>query len=338
MAELTSKLEDLGCVGWIIDGARVDYPGWVLARLVLTDEQDASALRAQLAVTWPEVRIDEVEVSSVPTIAPSRVPSSAPLHEVAVARTKGLGLDFEAEFEKVCLAEARVAEKSVFARVQPVAAGEQLLEVFTSAKGGSVVLWRRGRRLVLALLRRSKVVGFHVWEPQWSPLGGDRSGEIRTAMLGPTVDAAQVVDVLEPAPQLADSLCALMHRESPPFDELCALLELPTEAMSVISGECSVEGLPGAVIHTPEGMRSPDGELVELSDDDPKWISLLEEGARELKWWYLAWNVVIFVVFVGLIMRWVDGGSGFWGLLGASGVVLTAKNLFDLWAARRRAL
>lgn len=220
---------------------------------------------------------------------------SVPLYEVSVARTKGLGLDIEAEVEEVRLAEVRTGERSVFARTQQPSEGEdhQLLELFTSAKGGSVVLWRRGQRTELHVLRRSKVVGTHVWE---SPAGGARPVSI---------DAATIVDVLGLTPESAAQLGVLLRREDAPLDELCRLLELPPEALRVISGECGVEDLPGAVVHEPED-----------DEDDPD---------QRFGWRDLIFNFVALIVFGSGVIRWINGGSMVWGLLGVAGLILTSK-------------
>lgn len=229
-----------------------------------------------------------------------------PLREVAVARTKGLGLDFEAELEEVRLAEVQTGERSVFARAQPSEGDDHLLlELFTSAKGGSVVLWRRGPRTELHVLRRSKVVGMHVWEPS-----GD---DLRPVQ----VDAATIVEVLGLAPESVVPLEALMRRENAPLDELCRLLQLPPEALRVISGECGVEDLPGAIVHEPE-------------DDE-------DAPDRRFGWRDLILHGVCVFVFGSGVLRWIDGGSTFLGLLGAAGLILTIKAVVNDVSAMRRA-
>ncbi|WP_456696358.1 hypothetical protein [Aeromicrobium sp. P5_D10] len=313
---LKSRLEELGVGGWIIDGADVAYPGWVLARVVGHEDLTTDDLRDRLTVTWPDVRVDEVEVANGSIVGPAGPSPAEPLHEVGVARTRGLGLDFEAEFEEVRLAEVRTGERSVFARVQPFeGADHELIEVFTTAKRGSVVLHRRGGRVVLHVLRRSKAVELHVWEPCWTPVGGEDFDKLRRDLLPSPADAAQILTVLELPPESIGPLRALMSRESPPLDELCEILELPTEALRVISGECAVEGLPGAVVHEP-----PDA-----ADSDVGF------GWRDL----IVLPLSLFV-FGGGIVRWLNGGAMWWGVLAAIGMVLTIKNLVDRWIKRRR--
>lgn len=229
-----------------------------------------------------------------------------PLYEVAVAQTRGLDLDLEAELGEVRLAELRSGERSVFARTLPDEGDDhQLLDLFTTAKGGSVVLWRRGPRTELHVLRRSKVVGVRVWE---SPGDGEHPVQ---------VDAATIVEVLGLTPESVVPLEALMRRDDAPLDELCRLLELPPEALRVISGECGVEDLPGAIVHEPED--DEDGP-----DQRFGWRDLILDG-------------VAIIVFGSGVIRWIDGGSMVWGLLGVAGLILTIKSVIKVVSAMRRA-
>lgn len=310
VTQLKSRLEEMGLAGWIIDGACVAYPGWVLARLALNNEPDTDELRAQLVVTWPDVRLDEVEVSSGVIVGPAGPSSSAPLCEVGVARTKGLGLDVEAECERMRLAEVRSGERSVFARARPFKGPEHaLIDVFSTAKGGSVLLQRRGPRVVLHVLKGGDVVAVHVWEPTWTAVGGDDFDELRVGLLPAAVDAAEIVDVLQLSSESVMPLRELMSRESPPLDGLCALLRLPPEVVRVLSGEYAVEKLPGAVVH---------------------------EIGGELGWRDLLTVPLGMFVFGGGVVRWINGGSTVWGVIGAIGLLVTIKTVVDGWINWRR--
>lgn len=306
---LKSRLEELGVGGWIIDGADVAYPGWVLARVVGHEDLTTDDLRDRLTVTWPDVRVDEVEVANGSIVGPAGPSPAEPLHEVGVARTRGLGLDFEAEFEEVRLAEARTGERSVFARVRPFEGPDHaLIEVFSTAEGGSVLLRRRGARVVLHVLKDGDVVAVHVWEPNWAAVGGGDFDELRVGLLPPAADVAEIVDVLLLPSESVMPLRELMSRESPPLDGLCGLLRLPPEVVRVLSGEHVVEKLPDAVVH---------------------------ETGRELGWRDLV-AVPSVIVFGGSVVRWINGGSTVWGVIGAIGLLVTIKTVVDGWINWRR--
>lgn len=331
-----AKLDQLGLIGWVIDGASLTYPGWLLARVAAGEEEAmlASAggeissvpyeeLRAALAADWPQVQVGSVVINEVEVHGPTCESSASALHEVAVARRKGLGLDLEAGLEKLALAEVRVGEQAVFARVKPLGDEQELLDVFTTAKGISVVLWRRDPHVVLQVMKRSKPVHLHVWEPSWTPFGATGFDEVRAFLRPAEGDAAQIVKDLGLAQETVVSIRAMMRRASPPLDQLCELLAVPHEAYRVISGECAVEDLPDAVIYQPEKMSKVIRQAIKSSDDDPAWVRWVDEGARELKWWYLAGNAAFLVLCIRGVVSWRDGGSTFWGIAAATGVVAT---------------
>lgn len=345
-----ARLEELGLIGWVIDGARLGYDGWVLARLAADDEGalvsgsdevlmllELDELREALAATWPLAQVGDVVIEGHRVHGPACQSSTAKLHEVAVARYKGIGLDLEASLENLTLAAIRVGEKVVFSRVQPIDGEEhELLEVFTSAKGGSVVLWRRGPHTVLQVLRRSKEVELHVWEPRWGPLGADEYGELRDTLRPIRADAAVIAKVLGLPQDSVVPLRALLRREDPPLDELCDLLELPPETLRVISGECAVEDLPDAVIHEPEKLKTAVRKAMQPSDDDPAWLRWFDAGGRELKVWYVAWSMAFLVMCGWGLANWLDGGSAFWGVAALVGGLGTIADLLGKWIGKRR--
>lgn len=345
-----ARLEELGLVGWAIDGARLGHDGWVIAR-VAADEDGALAsddddvlqlleigdLRAALVQTWPQAQIDDVVIAGHDVVPPLCQSPETPLHEVAVATARGMGLDMEASLEKLTLAEVRLGKKMIFARVQPIVGLEhELVDVFTTAKGGSVVLWRRDPYLVLQVLGRSKEVDLHVWGPRWAAVGAEAHDDVRFMLRPVDGDAAEIVKVLDLPTDSVVQLRALMRRETPSLDQLCELLGLPEEALRVISGDCGVEDLPGAVIHEPTKFTTVVRAAMRPSDDDPAWVQWIERGSRELRPWYVVSSLLTMVLGVWMVAEWRSGGSGFWGVLGLVMALGTAIDLPVRWWRRRR--
>lgn len=345
-----ARLEDLGVVGWAIDGARLGHEGWLLARiaadedgaLVTDDDGDLQLLELDdladaLAETWPEVQVGEVLIGGQEVLVPLCRADGGRLHEVAFANAKGMRLDLEASMEKLTLAEVRIGSKTLFSRVRPVDGDEyQLVDVFSTAKGGSIVLWRRDPHLVLQVLRGSSEVELHVWEPAWTPVGAAEHDALRDELRPAQGDAAQIAEVLDLPPESIVALSALLARQSPPLRDVCDLLGLPTEALMVISGECAVEDLPGAVVHEPKTMMAALRAVMTPSDDDPAWVRGYYEGGRELRPWYVVSNLLWAAFGLVLVGLWRRGGARVWGVLGLVTAVSTAVELPVRWWLKRR--
>jgi hypothetical protein len=348
---LRARLEELGLVGWVIDGARLGHDGWVLARVAADDEGpvalDANGdwmllelddLRDALVATWPSAQVGDVVIGGQDVIGPLCSSRSARLHEVAFAPSKGLGLDLEASMEKLTLAEVRMGERTLFARVQPIEGLEhELVDVFTTAKGGAVVLWRRKPHLVLQVLQGREETELHVWEPAWTPVGPKDDDEIRELLRPVTGDADEIARVLRLPARSVPSLRELLGGETPPLNQLCDVLGLPDVAARVLSGECAVEELPGAVIHRPTTWAATMRAAMRPSDDDPAWVRWTDEGARELRPWYVVSSLATIVGGGALAASWRAGGSRGWGLVGS---VMALGSIVDLpvrwWLKRRR--
>jgi hypothetical protein len=346
---LLARLEELGLVGWVVDGARLGHDGWVLARVAADDEGalatgddvwtsvEIDDLRAALAVTWPLVQVGDVVIGGQDVVGPLCRSEAPRLHEVAFATTRGLGLDVEASVEKLTLAAVRMGPKTLFARVQPIDGPEhRLVDVFSTARGGSVVLWRREPHVVLQVLRRGEEVELHVWEPAWAPVGPADHDDVRDALRPPRGDAAEIARVLHLPDDSVAALDALLHGETPPLNQLCDLLGLPDEAARVLSGECAVEELPGAVVHEPTTFRAGLREAMRPSDDDPAWVQWMDDGAREVRPWYVASTAMSAVLGVVLVTRWRTGGSRIWGLFGVVSVLGAVVDLPARWWLKRR--
>jgi hypothetical protein len=348
---LVLRLEALGLTGWVVDGARLGRGGWVLARVAADDEGAVATdddgdwtlleiddLRDALAATWPGVQVGDVVIDGEDVVGPLCSSRSARLHEVAFATARGMRLDLEASLQKLTLAEVRMGARTLFARAQPIEGPEhELIDVFTTAKGGSVVLWRRDPHLVLQVLRGSKEVELHVWEPAWTPVGSSGDDEIRDFLRPVVGDADAIARALRlPAESIAP-LRALLDREMPPLNQLCDVLGLPDEAVQVLSGECAVEELPGAVIHEPKTRIAAMRESARPSADDPAWMRWADTGARELRPWYVVSSLVSIAGGAALVVAWRAGRSRIWGVLGA---FLAVGSLVDLpvrwWLRRRR--
>ena len=347
---LVSRLEELGLVGWAIDGARLGHDGWVLARIA-ADEDGALAtdddgdlqlleledLEAALAATWPEAQVDVVVIGDEEVFGPLCQSHAGRLQEVAFAHAKGLRLDLEASMENLTLAEVRIGQQALFSRVQPVDGDDyQLVDVFSSAKGGSIVLWRRDPHLILQVLRGSKEVELHVWEPAWTPVGSAEHDELRDELRPVRGDASEIAKVLDLPTDSILPLRALLGRESPPLHELCDVLGLPVEALMVISGECAVEELPDAVIHEPKKLWAAMRAAMTPADDDPAWMRRCYEGGRELKPWYVLSNLLWVALGVVLVALWRRGGSRAWGVFGLVTALPSAIELPVRWVLKRR--
>lgn len=346
---LRARLEKQGLLGWVIDGARLGHVGWVLARVAADDEGALAAdgdewalleiddLHAELATTWPQAQVGEVVIDGQDVVGPLCQSPASRLHEVAFATTKGLGLDLEASIEKVSLAEARRGRKTLFARVQPIEGPEQaLVDVFSTAKGSSVILWRRDPHLVLQVLRRSKEIELHVWEPAWTPVGRDDQDELRDLLRPVTGDAAKIAKVLDLPSDSVVALRALLRHRTPDLDRVCELLGMPDEAARVLNGECAVEDLPGAVVHEPKKLTSAMREAMRPSDDDPAWVRWFDGGARELRPWYVMSSLVTIAFGSAMAVSWAHGGSAFWGVVGVVVGVGSVVDLLVRWLLRRR--
>ena len=347
---LVLRLEALGLTGWVVDGARLGRAGWVLARVAADDEGAVATdddgdwtlleiddLRDALASTWPGAQVGDVVIDGEDVIGPMCSSRSARLHEVAYATARGMRLDVEAGLEKLTLAEVRMGESTLFARVQPIEGPEhELVDVFSTARGGSVVLWRRDPHLVLQVLRGSKEVELHVWEPAWTPVGSEGDDEIRALLRPVTGDADAIGRALRlPAGSIAP-LQALLDREMPPLNLLCDVLGLPDEAARVLSGECAVEDLPGAVVHRPTSLIATMRATMHPSADDPAWMRWADTGARELRPWYVASSLVSIVGGALLVAVWRAGGSRVWGVVGAVTAIGSVVDLPVRWWLKRR--
>ncbi len=346
---LVARLEELGLVGWAIDGGRLGHEGWVIARVAADDEGalvtdragdlqllELDDLQAALATVWPEVQVGDVVICHQDVFGPLCQSRTPRLHEVAFATAKGMRLDIQASIDKMTLVEARLGQKTLFSRVQPIEADEdELLNVFTSAKGGSIVLWRRGPHLVMQVLRRSTEVELHVWEPVWAPVGAAGHDELRDELRPAQGDAAEIAKVLDLPADSIVRLAALLGRESPPLREVCEVLGLPVEALMVISGECAIEELPGAVIHAPKGLLGAMGAAMKPSEDDPVWVRRYHEGGHELAPWYVVWSLLWGALGLMLVALWRNGGSRLWGVLGLVTAVSTAIELPVRWWLKR---
>jgi hypothetical protein len=348
---LLARLEELGLTGWVIDGARLGHDGWVLARVAADDEGAVASgddgdwtlleiddLRDALAATWPAAQVGDVVIDGQAVVGPLCSSRSARLHEVAFATARGMGLDVEATVEKLVLAEVRMGPKILFARVQPIEGPEhELIDVFTTARGGSAVLWRRDPHLVLQVLQGREEAELHVWEPGWTPVGPEDDDEIRALLRPVTGDADEIARVLGLPARSVAPLRQLLDGETPPLNQLCDVLGLPDVAARVLSGECAVEELPGAVIHRPTTWAATMRAAMRPSDDDPKWVRWTDEGARELRPWYVVSSLATIVGGGALAASWRAGGSRGWGLVGS---VMALGSIVDLpvrwWLKRRR--
>lgn len=340
---LKARLEELGLVGWAIDGTRLGHGGWVLARVSADDEGalaiDADGdlglleiddLRASLLEDWPDAQVSEIDLGEESL-------DSAETRDVAVTSPANLVLSIAASMTESAIAEARIGDHLLVGRVRPAAdGGEGLAAALASAKGTSTVLWREVGMTGVLVLRRGKVVAAHTWQPTWLPVGGAAQDDLRQALQWGQGDAAEIAKVLGLSPDLVLNLRALMRRESPSLEELCELLNLPEEALRVVSGECAVTDLPHVIVHEPKKMTAAVRESMKPSDDDPTWVRWIEEGQRELKWWYLVWCVGGLWLFGAMVVRWLNGGSPYWGVLGATCVMLMLMNLNRRWRAKRR--
>jgi hypothetical protein len=348
---LLARLEELGLTGWVIDGARLGHDGWVLARVAADDEGAVASgddgdwtlleiddLRDALAATWPATQVGDVVIDGQVVVGPLCSSRSARLHEVAFATARGMGLDVEATVEKLVLAEVRMGPKILFARVQPIEGPEhELIDVFTTARGGSVVLWRRDPHLVLQVLQGREEAELHVWEPGWTPVGPEDDDEIRALLRPVTGDADEIARVLRLPARSVAPLRELLGGETPPLNQLCDVLGLPDVAARVLSGECAVEELPGAVIHRPTTWAAMMRAAMRPSDDDPAWVRWTDEGARELRPWYVVSSLATIVGGGALAASWRARGSRGWGLVGS---VMALGSIVDLpvrwWLKRRR--
>jgi hypothetical protein len=348
---LAARLAGLGLVGWVVDGATLGHDGWVVARVIGDDEGALATgddgwqllephdLRAALAGTWPEAQVGEVVVAGQDVVGPLCQSGRARLHEVAFATARGMGLDLEAAFEKLTLASVRVGTHLLFSRVQPIEGSEHdLLDVFTTARGGSVVLWRREPYLVLQVMRRSVGVELHVWGPAWTPFGPDGDDDGLRAELGPERgDAAEVGRVLGLPDDAVRALDEMMRAdEAPALHRLCRALGLPDEAALVLSGECAVEELPGAVVHGPLTTAEAFRVAMRPSEDDPAWVRWLDEGAREVRPWYVASSLASAAYGAWLVSASRRGGSRARGRVGVALVLGTAVDLPVRWWLRDR--
>jgi hypothetical protein len=352
VADLVALLDELRVVGWAIDGGRLGHEGWVLAQ-VATDEEgpltvdddgelqllELPDLRDALAAIWPDVQIDDVVIDGQDVLGPLCQSPATPLNEVAFAAARGMRLDLEASMEKLTLAEVRHGDAMLFARVQPITGPEhRLIDVFTSAKGGSVVLWRRDPYVVLQVLQGREEVELHVWGPEWSPVGPEAHADLRDLLRPVEGDATEIVHALGLPAESVEPLQSLLGRESPPLGELCDVLGLPDEAAWVISGECAVEDLPGAVVHEPKSFTAALRDVARPSDDDPAWVQWLDRGARELRPWYVVSSLVSIAVGGAMTAAWRSGRSRsrFLGVLGLVTALGSAVDLPVRWVLRRR--
>jgi hypothetical protein len=350
LARLVARLDDLGLVGWAVDGAQLGHDGWLIARLATDDDGllavdgngdlqllEVDDLHAALTADGSGVQVGDVVIGGHELVGPLCQSPATRLHEVAYATARGLGLDLEASMERLTLAEVRTGDKALFARVQPITGSEhELVDVFTTAKGGSVVLWRREPYVVLQVMSGRTESELHVWGPAWSPVGSGTFDELRDLLRPVEGDAAAIVAALDlPAGSVA-RLRALLDRPSPPLGELCDVLGLPDEAAWVISGECAVEDLPGAVLHEPKGFATALRDVMRPSDDDPAWVRWVDDGARELRPWYVASNVVSIAAGGAMVAAWRSGRSRAWGVVGVLTVLGSAIDLPVRWELRRR--
>ena len=349
---LAARLDELGLAGWVVDGAVLGHPGWVVARFAGDVEGALAAgddgwellepddLRAALAETWPEVQVDDVVVDGQDVVGPLCVSGRAPLQEVAFATARGMRLDLEASLRHLTLAAVRVGPKLLFSRATPIDGSElELLDVFTTARGGSVVLWRRGPYLVLQVLHRSEGVELHVWGPTWTPFGPERD-DVRDEMRPERGDAVEIGRVLGLPADSVRALDEMMRvEEPPPLNRLCEGLGLPDEAALVLSGECSVEELPGAVVHRPLTTVETIRAAMRPSEDDPAWMRWLDAGAREVRPWYVASSLASAAYGARLVTTSRPGGRARRSRR-ATGVVLVLATAVDLpvrwWLKRRR--
>ncbi len=346
---LAARLHELGVAGWLVDGAVLGHDGWVVARVVADEEGALAAgddgwelleiddLRAALAATWPDVQVDDVVVDGQDVVGPLCQSRRAPLHEVAFATSKSMHLDLEATFEKVTLASVQMGPKLLFSRVQPIEGPEhELLDAFTTARGGSVVLWRRDPHLVLQVLHRSTEVDLHVWGPLWSPFGPDHD-DLRDDLRAEQGDAAEVGRVLGLSAESVEALDGLMRSAMPPLHELCHVLGLPDEAALVLSGECAVEELPGAVLHRPQTPMAAIRTAMRPTEDDPEWVRWLDTGAREVRPWYVASSLVSAAYGGWLVAASRRSGSRTRRRVGVALVLATAIDLpVRIWLRDRR--
>jgi hypothetical protein len=348
---LAARLDDLGLAGWVVDGASLGHDGWVVARVVADDEGPLTAgddgwellevddLRAALAVTWPEAQVDDVVVDGQDVVGPLCSSDRAPLHEVAFATSRGMMLDLEATFEKVTLASVRMGSRLLFSRAQPIEGPEhELLDVFTTAKGGSVVLWRREPHLVLQVMHRSTGAELHVWGPAWTPVGPDRD-DLRDELRPARGDALEIGRVLGLPEASVGALDELLRGDVPPLNRLCQVLGLPDEAALVLSGECAVDELPGAVLHHPQTPMEAMRTAMRPSEDDPAWVRWLDTGAREVRPWYVASSLASAAYGGWLVASSRPDGRARRSRR-AAGVVLVLGTAVDLpvrwWLRRRR--
>ncbi|MCL3818241.1 hypothetical protein [Aeromicrobium wangtongii] len=350
VGDLVARLGGLGLVGWAIDGARLGHEGWVVARLAADEEGllavdrdgdlqllELDDLRAALAPVWPDVQVGDVVIGGHELLAPLCQSPSERLHEVAVATARGMRLDLEASMEKLTLAEVRTGDRVLFGRVQPVTGPEhRLIDVFTSAKGGSIVLWRREPYLVLQVLDGREEAELHVWGPEWSAVGSAAQDGLRDLMRPVEGDAAEIVALLDLPAESVEPLRAVLGQARPPLGELCHLLGLPDEAAWVLSGECAVEDLSGAIVHEPKTFVAALRDVARPSDDDPAWVQWMDRGARELRPWYVVSSVASIAAGGAMIAAWRSGRSRLWGVLGVTTVLGSAVDLPVRWVLRRR--
>lgn len=363
--DVVHALGRLGLVGLALDGARVGFPGWVLARVHGQDgnplDLDGLApevypevdvrrrtgdalpvvshdeVRAALA-RWPGVLLGaDLRIGGVEPMFPLLISPQLPYATVAVTPRTDLQLGVFAKVADVTLHQARVDDRLVVGLEGADAlTDDALVDALVNARGISVVLWRRGPCTGLHVLRRGKHRAAHVWVPRWTPLGHPALDDLRGDLRPVEGDAAQLGDLLGLDPPDVVTLRAMLRRDEPDLPALAALLGLPAEISDVLEARRRVADLPDAQECVPLGWRETLVEATRSSEHDPRWLQAFERGPRELRPWYVLSGLVWIALCCWLVAGWRGGGSIFWGVVGVVGGLAQVVDLAVRWVLKRR--
>lgn len=359
-------LEERGLAGHVLDAVALGFPGWVVARVAAVDDEvlvlkgpevpeecrTADDLAADLGATWPGTQVDVLEIEGVEPMFPLLLSPDLPATTVAVAPAGDLMLGVFAQVSRSTIHTLRVDDRLVVGIApgdtmvdgpEPADDGEPaagavtleddvLVDALVNARGVAVVLWRRGPCTGLHLLRRGKHRHAHVWEPTWTAFGHPDLDGLRSDLRPVEGDAAVIAGLLDLPEDEVVALRALLRREDPDLAEVARLLRLPSEVTDVLAGRITVADLPGAVEERPPSFR----EMMAPSEHDPRWMRVLDGGARELRPWYVVSALVWIAVCVWLVVGWRGGGSTSWGVVGLVTGLAQVLDLVVRWVARRR--
>ena len=338
-----------GYVGWAVSGVEFGHAGHVLALLAADDggvprfDADGSievelhepfldAMRSR----WPGAELVDEELGGQKITYPTCASAALPFAVAAVTPRADLSLGVVSKAADVELHRADLDGQILVGMGQGADVQDDFLEAaFVGAKGITVLLWRRGPVVGLALLRKGKLQVIHWWAPEWSPIGQDYLDELRDVIGTPEGDAKVIADLLG-RPDDVVTLRALLRRRNVEISEIVETFELPSVMTEVLEGRTTVMDLPNGEIVQPETVREAVRSAMANTEFDPAWMRALDEGPRELRAWYVISSVVSLVVGAVLIYK----ANGIDWFMGSLGLFLAGPVVIDLpvrwWLKRRR--